>query len=146
MIRWLILNRPLGTLVVTIKKVIKDVFYIFLIYLIFLFAFTVTFHFMFQPFYRNEKGNYKLHQDNLVTLRGAFDAMFWSILDPGQSDYAAVLNNTGSCYRDNSVQASDFDFNCLSGEFSHTMSRVFWGIYQFIIVVIVINILIAMSE
>lgn len=102
---------------------------------------------MFQPFYRNNKnGNYKLHQDNLVTLRGAFEAMFWSILDPGQADYAAVLNNTGSCYREDSGQAEDFDYNCLSGEFSHTMSRVFWGFYQFIIVIMLLNILIAMSE
>ena len=105
----------------------------------------MTFYFMFQPFYRNEHGNYKLHQDNLVTLRGAFEAMFWSILSPSQSDYAAVLNNTGSCYRNNS--ATDFDYyNCLSGEFSHVISRVFWGFYQFIIVIMLLNILIAMSE
>merc|ERR1719479_662325 len=81
-LRWLILFRATGTVVVTIMKVLKDVFYIFLIYLIFLGAFTMTFFFMFQQFYRNQNGNYKLHTDKLVTLNGVFDAMFWSILDP----------------------------------------------------------------
>lgn len=137
-LRWLILCRATGTVVVTIMKVIKDVFYIFIIYLIFLGAFTMTFFFMFQQFYRNKNGNYKLGDDKLVTLNGVFDAMFWSILDPGQSEYAAVLVNY--CL-DNKPSSK-----CISDEFSHVVSRFLWGFYQFIIVIMLLNILIAMMN
>ena len=75
-LRWFLLNRSLGPVVVCIIKVLKDAYHIFRIFLVVFGAFSVTSYFMFKPFYLHDK-EYKLHQDDLVTLKGLLGAMFW---------------------------------------------------------------------
>ena len=82
-LNWLLLHRRMGPLVVTINKVIRDVCYIFFIYLIYFGAFTVSLYFMFHPFHQNKDGPYRLLKDDLVTFKGVWGGMFWRILDPG---------------------------------------------------------------
>merc|ERR1712066_854214 len=147
-LRWLLLNRSLGPLVVTIIKVLKDVLFIASIYLIFFGAYAVCFYFMFEPFKQIKNGKYKLHQDDLVTGRGVMSALFWRILDPGNIHYATILSNTGVCEKKerNLNDQSEIDINCLSGEFSHVFSMAAWAIYQIITVILLLNLLIAMMN
>ena len=143
---WFVLNRSLGPVVVCIIKVLKNAFHIFLIYSVVFVAFSTSSYFMFKPFYLHHD-LYKLHQDDLVTKKGVVGAMFWRILDAGQPHYAAILRNTGNCNKNNATNEQDeIDINCLSDEFSHIMSMATWAVYQLITVILLINILIAMSE
>ena len=139
-LRWLVLQRQLGPLVVTIMKVLKDVAFILIIYAIFFGAFTLAFCALFQPFYQTSGGDYILQKDNLLSLWGASHSMFWSLLDPGNSDYATVFHNgTDDC-------KNSQDFECMSNQFSHFVNRIFWGTYQCTTVIMLLNLLIAMSE
>ena len=139
-LRWLVLQRQLGPLVVTIMKVLKDVAFILIIYAIFFGAFTLAFCALFQPFYQTSGGKYILQKDNLLSLWGASHSMFWTLLDPGNSDYATVFHNgTDDC-------KNSQDFECMSNQFSHFVNRIFWGTYQCTTVIMLLNLLIAMSE
>ena len=142
-LRWLVLQRHLGPLVVTIMKVLKDVAFILIIYAIFFGAFTLAFCALFQPFYQTSGGDYILQKDNLLSLWGASHSMFWTLLDPGNSDYATVYNGTDGC---KNIQEGEFKFECMSNEFSHFVNRIFWGTYQCTTVIMLLNLLIAMSE
>ena len=145
-LRWFLLNRTLGPVVVCIIKVLKDAFNIFRIFLVVFGAFSITSFFMFKPFYLHNK-QYKLHQDDLVSLKGLFGAMFWRVFDAGQPQYAAVLraNNT-NCTKENTNKDDEYDINCVSSEFSHLMGMTIWAVYQAITVILLINILIAMMN
>ena len=158
-LRWFLLNRTLGPVVVCIIKVLKDVFHIFLIFFVVFGAFSISSYFMFKPFYLHDSENskFKLHQDDLVSLKGVFGAMFWRILDAGQPHYAAILLNynitkngsvTHDCITRNmgTNKEDEYDINCLSEQFSHVMAMAFWAVYQSITCILLINILIAMSE
>ena len=158
-LRWFLLDRTLGPMVVCIIKVLKDVFHFFLIFLVVFGAFSISCYFMFKPFHLHSKDNpkFKLHQDDLVSLKGVFGAMFWRILDAGQPHYAAILLNynitkngsvTHDCITRNmgTNKEDEYDINCLSEQFSHVMAMAFWAVYQSITCILLINILIAMSE
>ena len=89
-LRWFLLNRSLGPVVVCIIKVLKNALKIFLIYLVVFGAFSISSYFMFKPFYLH-KGEYILHQDDLVTKKGVFGAMFWRILGKVQLSHLFLL-------------------------------------------------------
>ena len=77
-LRWFLLNRSLGPVVVCIIKVLKDAFHIFIIFMIVFVAFAIPSYFMFKPF-SIHSDKYYLHQDDLVTFRGLFGVMFWQV-------------------------------------------------------------------
>ena len=130
-LRWFLLNRSLGPVVVCCIKVMKDAFHIFIIFIIVFGAFSIPSYFMFKPF-SIHSDKYYLHQDDLVTLKGLFGVMFWRVFDAGQPHYAAILlNGTNICIKEGNTNKDDkFDVNCLSGQFSHVMSMAMWAIYQ----------------
>lgn len=146
-LHWFLLNRSLGPVVVCIIKVLKDAFHIFLIFIVVFVAFAIPCYFLFKPF-STHSDEYFLHQDDLVTLRGLFGAMFWRVFDAGQPHFAAImLNNTIDCNKtENTNENDEFDVNCLSEEFSHVMSMAMWAVYQAITVILLLNILIAMMN
>ena len=94
-LRWLLLSKSLGPVVVCIINVLRDATYVFLIYLVVTAAFSFSSYSMFKPL-TIHKGNYTLRQDNVVSFNGLLFAMFWRIYDPGHPEYATVLR-----YRDN---------------------------------------------
>ena len=148
-LRWFLLDRTLGPMVVCIIKVLKDVFHFFLIFLVVFGAFSISCYFMFKPFHLHSKDNpkFKLHQDDLVSLKGVFGAMFWRILDPGQTHLAAILiNDTPECQNKETSTDDDYDIKCLSPQFSHVMGMAYWAAYQTITCILLLNILIAMSK
>ena len=146
-LRWFLLNKSLGPVVVCIIKVLKDTFQIFKIFLVVFLAFSVTSYFMFKPFYLHDDNQYKLHQDDLVKPFGLFSAMIWRIFDPGQPHYAAVLNfDFANCTKTETNDNDEYNINCISEEFSHLMGMAIWGAYQALTVILLINILIAMMN
>ena len=146
-LRWFLLNRTLGPVVVCIIKVLKDVFNIFLIFFVVFGAFSISLYFMFKPFdLHKENPKFYLHQKDPVSLPGLLCAMFWRILDPGHPHYAAIMKNIENCSDNNTNKEDEYDINCLSQQFSHVMGMSYWAVYQFITCILLINILIAMSQ
>merc|ERR1712232_327720 len=62
-LRWFLLNRTLGPVIVCISKVLQDVFYIFPIFFVVFGAFSISSYFMFKPFHVHHNSNFTLHQD-----------------------------------------------------------------------------------
>ena len=89
-LRWFLLNKLLGPVVVCMINVLQDFIHVFLIYLVITAAFSFSSYSMFKPFTIHH-GNYTLRQDNIVSFNGLLFAMFWRIYDPGHPEYATVL-------------------------------------------------------
>eukprot|EP00092_Neocalanus_flemingeri_P004977 GFUD01005353.1.p1 GENE.GFUD01005353.1~~GFUD01005353.1.p1 ORF type:complete len:895 (-),score=157.64 GFUD01005353.1:705-3389(-) len=138
-VRWLLLQRTLGPVVVCIIKVLKDTFHIFLLFIIIFVSFAIGTFSMFKPFtlQRSNDNSFKMKEENLAKVKGLFSAMFWRVFDPGEPDLASIVNAT-------TLNGKDVDV--LSLEFSHFMGLAFWAVYQAIIVILLINILIAMMN
>lgn len=89
-LRWFLLSKSLGPVVVCIINFLRDATHVFLIYLVVTFAFSISSYSMFKPFTIHH-GNYTLHTTNVVSFNGLLFAMFWRIFDPGHPEYATVL-------------------------------------------------------
>ena len=155
-LRWMLLFRPLGPTVVCIIKVLKDAFHVFLIYLIVLWAFSIGIFSMYKPFdLRDEtqhnqtltehKHNYIMPKDDLKTLKGLMNAMFWLLFDPGKLEYVAIIK-CGFEGCNNDTKGEDLQISQVSMEFSHFIGHAMWACYQGITVILLINILIAMMN
>ena len=88
---------------------------------------------MFKPFSEETNGNYTLNDTTLTEVYGTFQAMLWRVLDPGEPEMASVYRNENGTSE-------------LSLQFSHFMGLTNWAVYQFIIVILLTNILIAMMN
>ena len=89
-LRWFLLSKNLGPVVVCIINVLRDTAHVFLIYFVVSNAFSFSLYSMFKPFTIN-KGNYTLHKSNVVSFNGLMYAMYWRVFDPGHPEYATVL-------------------------------------------------------
>merc|ERR1719400_1154704 len=63
-LRWFLLNRTLGPVVVCIIKMLKDIANIFFVFFVVFGAFSISSYFMFKPFHlhNDETSKFKLHQ------------------------------------------------------------------------------------
>ena len=138
-VRWFLLNRTLGPVVVCIIKVLKDAFHIFLLFLIVFVSFGIGTFSMFKTFRlnRNETTDIKFQMENeeLANVKSLFSAMFWRVFDPGEPGLASI----NATFENDNVGE-------LSLQFSHFMGLAFWAIYQATIVILLINILIALMN
>ena len=89
-LRWFLLSKNLGPVVVCIINVLRDTAHVFLIYFVVSNAFSFSLYSMFKPFTIN-KGNYTLHKSDVVSFNGLLYAMYWRVFDPGHPEYATVL-------------------------------------------------------
>ena len=134
-VRWLLLLKTLGPVVVCIMRVLKDTVQIFVLFLIIYVSFAIGTFSMFKPFKQtNSTSNYTNTGGDSGRLSSSpkdlFSAMFWRVFDPGNSDMASIMTTDKE----------------LSLQFSHFMGLAFWALYQFTIVILLINILIAMMN
>jgi hypothetical protein len=157
-VRWFLLNRSIGPVVVCTIRVIKDVFFVFAVFLVIYLSFGLGIWFMYKPFTQrggseevtvpNMDGTNGTHKicnttycfgDSTVKdnkgMRGVLSQMFWRVFD-GDASSAWVqpkeeFNNGTSVF---------------SLEFSHLMGLSLWAMYQGITVVLLINILIALMH
>ena len=82
---------------------------------------------------------YFLQEDNSRNERSFFHVLFWrNIYADGPDKMFVVKNYTWNGDDTNGGPEKDF-----SMEFSHLMPMAFWGIYQVIVVILMLNLLIA---
>jgi len=142
-VRWFLLHRTLGPVVVCIIKVLKDAFHIFLLFCIIFVAYAIGTFSMFKTFtLKRDNGtnetNFKMEKEqNLAKVQTLISAMFWRVFDPGEPGLATIVNST-------TVDGEEVEV--VSLQFSHFMGIAFWAIYQATIVILLINILIAMMN
>lgn len=120
-----------GPLIISIKSIYKDVILLTFAYLIFLVSFTLGISFILE-LTRNEPclnenppGAYDADTpfSNVTGLRATFKAAFWSLYEPG---HPGIMG-------------------CSTG-FPRYLGMAMWGLFQFIIVIVLLNILIAMMN
>ena len=156
-LRWLLLFRSFGPLVVCVIKVIRDTAKIFFIYLIVFLAFAIGTYAMFKPFSlrrvqdgdNNNNTNitnntYHMQRPDLTSMKGLVGALMWRVFDPGQPEYVTInyCNNTKA----NPCPDEEIDILKVSVEFSHCVGIILWAFYQVITVILLLNILIAMMN
>jgi len=136
-VRWFLLQRTLGPVVVCVIKVLKDVLHICFLFAIIFVSFAIGTFSMFKPFRMTEVDSFKIKDKALTHEKSLFSGMFWRLFDPGEAELASI------------VHAKDQGDN-IAGErslqFSHFVGIAFWAIYQATIVILLINILIAMMN
>ena len=135
--RWFLLHHRVGPVIICFIRVLKDVIYVFLVWVVVYMSFALGIWLLYKPFqafgecttkYCVEE---KLVLDN-KTMKGVLTKMFWIVFDGDGSDqriqHKSALNTTEE----------------FSMEFSHPMGLGLWAMYQGIVVILLLNILIAM--
>ena len=137
--RWFLLHNKIGPVVICIVRVLKDVIYVFLIWIIVYMSFALGIWLVYKPFHDlgKCKTEYclkeKLVHDN-ETMKAVLSQMFW-----------LVFNGDGQTQRiqHKSALESTEEF---SKEFAHIPGLSLWAMYQGVICILLINILIAMMN
>ena len=135
--RWLLLFRSFGPVIISIIRIIGDVFKLFLLFLITFVAFAIGTWSMFKNFSKGENSEYRLKESQMSSVAGMFGALFWRVFDPGQPEMAEVVRSV------NGMESEDGE---TSLEFSHLLGITIWAAYQVTVVIILLNLLIAMMN
>jgi hypothetical protein len=147
LVRWFLLNRNIGPVVVCVIRILKDVFYVFGVFLVIYLSFAFGMWFMYKPF--TKMGGSNQSEGNCTTMfclkeemiyqnpgmRGILSLMFWRVFD-GDASTAMVQSKE--------------EFNngtmVFSVQFSHIMGLTMWAMYQGLTAILLINILIALMN
>ena len=146
-LRWFLLNKSIGPVVVCFIRVLRDVVYVFVVFIVIYLAFVLGLWFMYKPFTVAGGGvddmgkcsngsEYCIKDDSIIEnegMRGMFSHVFWRVFDGDAKEDARI--QTKEEYRMNST--------VFSLEFSHFMGYSMWAMYQGLTVILLINILIA---
>ena len=147
-LRWFLLIKTYGPVVVCIVRVIRDTLRIFLIFILILFAFAVGTFATFKPFYASRASNttgYHLQLPDLLTTKGIVMGMMWRVFEPGRPEFVTI-NKCDPSVAEDCPDDENLDIDKMSVEFSHSLGIVMWAAYQIITVILLINILIAMMN
>ena len=145
-LRWFLLNKSIGPVVVCFIRVLRDVVYVFVVFIVIYLAFVLGLWFMYKPFTKagggvemgecSNKSEYCIGDENIIQnegMRGMFSHIFWRVFDGDAKEDARVQT------RDEFLKNS----TVFSLEFSHFMGYSMWAMYQGLTVILLINILIA---
>ena len=153
-VRWFLLHRKVGPVVVCFIRVLKDVIYVFFVFLIIYLSFGIGIWFMYKPFTIRGHGTvadgrgchpnatYCLSNNAMKDnpgMRGVLSLMFWRVFDGDASNTKIQLNSTQAEF----IKADPEDFSL---EFSHMAGLSMWAMYQGITAILLINILIALMN
>ena len=137
--RWFLLHKRVGPVIICFLCVLKDVIYVFLVWVVVYLSFALGIWLLYKPFQAFGKCDTeycveeKLVVDN-QTMQGVLSKMFWIVFDGDGSDqriqHKSALNATAE----------------FSKEFSHPVGLSLWAMYQGIVVILLLNILIAMMN
>ena len=149
-LRWFLLNKNIGPVVVCFIRVIRDVVYVFAVFVVIYLAFVLGLWFMYKPFTVagggvvngtcSENSLYCIRDESIIEnqgMRGMFSHIFWRVFDGDAKEDARVQNKTEYQRNESTV---------FSLEFSHFMGYSMWAMYQGLTVILLINILIAQVE
>lgn len=145
-LRFLIQFERFGTLVICIISVLREVIKILPIYFLLFGGFGLSMWSMVRPFQSPEAQNgstqYYMQEPNSRNDRSFFHVLFWrNIYADGPDKMFVVKNYTWNGADEDGGPEKDF-----SMEFSHLMPMAFWGIYQVIVVILMLNLLIAIMN
>ena len=137
--RWFLLHKRVGPVIICFLCVLKDVIYVFLVWVVVYLSFALGIWLLYKPFQAFGKCDTeycveeKLVVDN-QTMQGVLSKMFWIVYEGDGSDqriqHKSALNATAE----------------FSKEFSHPVGLSLWAMYQGIVVILLLNILIAMMN
>ena len=151
-LRWFLLNKHVGPVVVCFIRVIRDVVYVFAVFVVIYLAFVLGLWFMYKPFTVTGGGvdpetgkcsnesMYCIGDQSIIEnhgMRGIISHIFWRVFDGDAKEDARVQNKTEYQRNESTV---------FSLEFSHFMGYSMWAMYQGLTVILLINILIAQVE
>eukprot|EP00092_Neocalanus_flemingeri_P100835 GFUD01128833.1.p1 GENE.GFUD01128833.1~~GFUD01128833.1.p1 ORF type:complete len:954 (-),score=174.91 GFUD01128833.1:65-2926(-) len=169
-IRWFLLLRKVGPVIICVIRVLKDVVIVFILFIILYIGFSLAIYAMYKPF-RNDKFHYP--EQTMYSASETFSSLFWRFFDPGEAasveirrnftnqEIEKILKEADPSLSDESIQNmtqtasfSSFDIQTRemieegtrSLEFSHFVGIAFWAVYQGIVAIILINILIALMN
>ena len=137
--RWFLLHHRVGPVIICFIRVLKDVIYVFLVWVVVYLSFALGIWLLYKPFKAPGDGECntkycleeKLVLDN-ETMTGVLTKMFWIVFDGDGSDQRIQDRDALK------VTAE------VSKEFSHPTGLGLWAMYQGIVVILLLNILIAM--
>jgi transient receptor potential cation channel subfamily C protein 4 len=149
-VRWFLLNRSIGPVVVCTIRVIKDVVFVTAVFLVIYLSFGLGIWFMYKPF-TPRGGSQETNatycntayciQDRTIKdnegMRGVLSQMFWRVFNGDASE--AYVQPKEEFNKPNQTKV-------FSLEFSHLMGLSMWAMYQGITVILLINILIALMN
>jgi len=148
-IRWFLLLRKVGTVIICVIRVLKDVAIVFVLFIILYIGFSLAIYAMYKPFHGDEL---RYPEQTLSSSSQTFSSLFWRFFDPGEPDSVKIISFTKEeiedIKNDQSLNktSTTLDEGKQSLEFSHFMGLAFWAIYQGIVAIILINILIALMN
>ena len=145
-LRWFLLNKSIGPVVVCFIRVLRDVVYVFVVFIVIYLAFVLGLWFMYKPFTKagggvemgecSDKSIYCIRDESIIEnegMRGMFSHVFWRVFD-GDAKEDARVQPKEEFLKNSAV---------FSLEFSHFMGYSMWAMYQGLTVILLINILIA---
>ena len=145
-LRWFLLNKSIGPVVVCCIRVLRDVVYVFVVFIVIYLAFVLGLWFMYKPFTKagggvemgecSDKSIYCIRDESIIEnegMRGMFSHIFWRVFD-GDAKEDARVQPKEEFLKNSTV---------FSLEFSHFMGYSMWAMYQGLTVILLINILIA---
>jgi hypothetical protein len=147
-LRWFLLNRRIGPVVVCFIRVLKDVVYIFAVFIVIYVAFVLGLWFMYKPFtvagggvdpktkVCSEDSMFCTGDKSIMEnagMREMFSHIFWKVFD-GDAKQDAMIQTREEFMKNSTV---------FSLEFSHFMGYSMWAMYQGLTVILLMTILIA---
>jgi hypothetical protein len=147
-LRWFLLNRRIGPVVVCFIRVLKDVIYIFAVFVVIYVAFVLGLWFMYKPFtvagggvdpktkVCSEDSMFCTGDKSIMEnagMREMFSHIFWKVFD-GDAKQDAMIQTREEFMKNSTV---------FSLEFSHFMGYSMWAMYQGLTVILLMTILIA---
>ena len=144
-VQWLLLHRKIGPVVICIKRVMRDVVNVFIVFAIIYIAFSVGLWSMFKPFQNCKDSLYCIKEEKLTKnkgFQGVMSLLFWKVFDGDFSSAEVFVNKNHSDFKMTNMNSGE-EFSL---DFSHLMGLTFFAVYQGLTVIILINILIAMMN
>ena len=140
--RFLIQYEKFGSLVICVISVLREVVKVLPIYFILFGGFGLSMWSMLRPFQSpdaaNELTKYYLKKNDSRNDRSFFHVLFWRNIYADGPDKMFIEKNYNWTNK-----VTDEDQKEFSMEFSHLMPMAFWGVYQVIVVILMLNLLIA---
>ena len=137
-LQWLVLSETIAPVVICSFEVIKDALRLAIISIIVIISFGLTFTILYRPFFSestiksNTTTNYTLEANFFTSRKKVFESLFWRVIETTGPEAARIKRKT--------------DGEDYSVEFRHLMGLILWYIFQWIAVILLVNLFIAVMN
>jgi len=88
-IRWFLLIRKVGPVIICVIRVLKDVAIIFLLFIILYIGFSLAMYAMYKPF---REDRFRYPEQTLDSASSTFSNLFWRFFDPGEPGSVTIMS------------------------------------------------------